>query len=382
MRILAATPYYPPEGGGLERYAHETLRRLAGRGHDVEVHCFTSRPPQHGAEADGTARERHGRLRLRRHRPRLRAGNTPIAPGFAASLRHEIRRLRPDVVVTHTPVPVPAQAAASAARAEGVPYVVTYHAGTLRGSSPVLGVVAALDRWTLERRMLAGAAGLVAVTPYVRDHALRRQRGRVAIVPPGVDTVRFHPGPAPDPERPHVAFVGPLSTRYRWKGLDTLLAAWPLVRRAVPQATLDLVGDGDRQGELAELARTMPGLRRLGRVPDGRLAETYRASACLVLPSLTDAESFGMVLAEANACGRPVVASRIGGIPDFVRDGDNGLLARPGDAADLAARITALLRDPEGASDMGRRGRARVEREHDWDRIAAATEDVLVAAAR
>src|SRR6185436_18061535 len=94
-------------------------------------------------------------------------------------------------------------------------------------------------------------------------------------------------------------------------------------------------------------------------------------------PSTSDAESFGMVLAEANACGRPVVASDIGGIPDFVRDLDNGRLVRPGDVQDLADKIIGVLRDPDSACAMGRRGRRRVAREHDWDLLSRRTEDVL-----
>ncbi|MCA1818494.1 MAG: glycosyltransferase family 4 protein [Halobacteriales archaeon] len=365
MRILAATPYYSPEGGGLERYAHGILSRLAGRGHDVEAMAFTSQ--EVGKE------ERDG-VRLRRLRPTLRAGNTPVG-GFAAEFRSNIRRMRPDIVVVHTPVPSPAQAAARAARREGVPYAVTYHAGLLRGSSPILGAVAALDRWTLERRMLDGAAALVAVGPYVRDHALRRHGARTTIVPPGVDAAQFSPGPGGDGRT--VLFVGPLSSSYRWKGVDVLWQAFAEVRRRVPGARLRIVGAGDRAAEFLGLAAKADGIEILGRVPDERMPDLYREAAVTVLPSLTDAESFGMVLAEANACGRPVVASDVGGIPDFVRDGDNGYLARPGDAAHLADRIVAVLEAPDAAAEMGRRGRARVVAEHDWEKLAERTEAVL-----
>ena len=373
LRILSATPYYSPEGGGLERYAHGMLSRLAARGHDVEALAFTTGTPAE-ARIDG--------VRVRTVRPTFRAGNTPVGADFSGLVRKAIRAARPDVLVAHTPVPFPAQAAAGVARREGVPYVVTYHAGMLRGSSPLLAAVAALDRWTFERRMLEGASSLIAVGPYVRDHALRRHRGRTTIVPPGVDVERFAARPG-DAASPTVLFVGPLAEAYRWKGIDVLWAAFQHVRERVPDAKLRIVGAGDRLNEFQAKAGTFGAgaVELMGRVPDDGLPSIYRDAAVVALPSLTDAESFGMVLAEANACGRPVVASNIGGIPDFVRDGDNGYLARPGDAKDLAERIVSVLQDPDNARAMGERGRQRVVAEHDWGHLAQRTEAVLERAA-
>jgi glycosyltransferase involved in cell wall biosynthesis len=368
------TPYSEPEGGGLERYAHAILSRLARQGHDVSCFAFTRGEPG--------ARERDG-VRLRLLRPLVRVGNAPVHPAFAHHVRRAIQRERPDVVVAHTPVPFPAEMAYRAARAERVPFVATYHAGRLRGSSPLLDGLASVDRATLEKRMLAGSRRLIAVSPYVRDHALGRQRDRVAVIPPGVDHARYRPGGSPDPAA--ILFVGPLDRSYRWKGLDALWEAFHAVRRRHPHATLTLVGTGDRHAEFTAHAEADPAIRVLRRLPDEQIIGEYRRASALVLPSLTDAESFGMVLAEANACGTPVVGSDVGGIPSFVRHGDNGLLARPGDPDDLAAKLLRLFDDPREARAMGRRGRERVVREHDWDdlarRTAAVLEDAVVAPA-
>jgi glycosyltransferase involved in cell wall biosynthesis len=366
MRILAVTPYYPPDGGGLERYAHEMLARLARR-HEVTV-LASGRAPSTTV---------HGGVRVHRHPPDLRLGNTPVDLGLRRRVARHVERERPDVVWAHSPVPFPAEMAYLASRRRA-PFALTYHAGRLRGSGALLNLAAALDRATLERRMVAGSAGLAAVSPYVRDNALASQRGRVHVIPPGVDGARFTP--APPPPGKDVLFVGPLDRSYRWKGLDVLLRAFPAVRGRHPEARLVLVGAGDRVPELrARAARD--GLVLLGRLPDADLPEAYRSCAVACLPSTTDAESFGMVLAEANACGRPVVASRVGGIPSFVRHGENGLLAPPGDAGALAQAINALLDDPGAARAMGARGRERVLRDHDWDRLALATERVLLQAA-
>ena len=308
--------------------------------------------------------------------PAIRFGNTPLHPRFAADVAAAIARRRPDVVLAHTPVPFPAEMAYRAARRAEVPFVATYHAGRLRGSSLLLDGLAAMDRVTLERSMLKGSDRLIAVSPYVRDNALARQRDRVSIVPPGVDHDRYCPNGVAK-SAAGILFVGPLDRSYRWKGLDVLTEAFETVRRARPDATLTLVGRGDRHDEFQAKARADPSLTVFGRLSEADIVHQYRKAAVLALPSTTDAESFGMVLAEANACGTPVVASRIGGIPSFVRDGDNGWLVRPNDPADLAARLLHVLGHPGEARALGVQGRRRVVAEHDWDQLARRTATVL-----
>lgn len=374
MRILAVTPYYHPEGGGLERYAHETLSRLATQGHDVHAVTFTT---------DHAGKETRAGVTVRRVDPMLCLGNTPIHPTFMGTITDAIDRVQPDVVAAHTPVPFPAEMAYLAASKAQIPFVVTYHAGRLQGSTPWLDTLANLDRVTLEGRMLDGADQLIAVGPYVRDNALAGHRDKVTVIPPGVDTDRFTPVPASvgTPDGTDILFVGPLDTAYRWKGVDVLWEAFERVHRENPDATLTLIGQGDRFDAFTKHAEPFgDAVRLLGRVPDDQLIAEYRDAAITVLPSTTDAEAFGMVLAEANACGTAVVASDIGGIPDLVRHGDNGLLARPGDPDDLADRLLQLLEDPAAADRMGQRGRARMVRDHDWDDLAMATERVLAEA--
>lgn len=369
LRVLAVTPYYRPEGGGLERYAHAICSRLAGRGHEVRALAFST---------ETSGRETLDGVDVRRRRPWFRLGNTPIDPSLPGDVTRAIRRQAPDVVVAHTPVPFPAEAAFLAARRTGTPFVTTYHAGRLEGSSPLLDGLAAIDRATLQRAMIAGSNALVAVSPYVRERVFDGHADRAAVIPPGVDADLFSPDGAPHPRT--VLFVGPVSSSYAWKGLDVLREAFETVGAAEPGARLEIVGTGDRLDEVRRWGRSVGGVELLGHVTDRELADAYRRSTATVLPSTSPAESFGMVLAEANACGRPVIGSRVGGIPSLVRDGVNGLLAEPGDPDDLAEAILALFRDPERAERMGRRGRGIVASEHDWDRLADRTERLLLEA--
>ncbi len=372
MRVLAVTPYYAPEGGGLERYAHEILHRLSRRGHTVEALAF-------GREASGTSDE--DGVIVRRFEPALVLGNAPVAPSFPRRVGDRIAELEPDVVVAHTPVPFPAEGAFVASRRADVPFVTTYHAGRLRSSSSLLSALATVHRKTLERFMLANSDRLIAVSPFVREAALARYAEDTSIVPPGVDADRFCPDGPPAGQR--ILFVGPLSSSYRWKGLDTLWSAFDEVHAREPDAQLTLVGGGDRRAEFRKRARDHDALVRVpGRISDDQLVNEYQNAHVLALPSTSPAESFGMVLAEANACGRPVVGSRVGGIPSFVQEEDNGLLCRPGDADDLAEQLLRVLTDPELAQRMGKRGRQRVLEDHDWEDLAGRTEDVLARAAK
>jgi glycosyltransferase involved in cell wall biosynthesis len=345
VRILVATPWLYPRGGGLERYAWTIASELAKQGHEIAS-------IGHGDEI----------------RPGLKLSNTPLSRAIYAEARRRIAAERPDVVHVHTPVPGTAELVAHAARREGVPYVVTYHAGRLGGPRGLLTAAARLHEMTFERQMLRGAAGLIGVSPFVAQNALKGMR--VAIIPPGVDTERFRPQADPIPGR--VLFVGPAARAYRWKGLHVLTDA---ITR-VPGAHLRIVGEGD----LAESYRGQ-GATVTGRVSDVELVEEYSRASVVVLPSITSAESFGMVLAEANACERPVIGSDVGGIPSFVRDGENGFLVAPGDAGALADSISTLLADGELARRMGKTGRAIVEREHRWPELARATARVLEEAA-
>ncbi|MHB8634730.1 MAG: glycosyltransferase family 4 protein, partial [Thermoplasmatota archaeon] len=275
MRILSVTPYYEPEGGGLERYAHAALRRLAARGHVIQALAFTR---------TGLASTVHEGVAVTRRTAPFHLGNAPVDPGFAAAVRTAIRDFRPDVVWAHTPVPFPAEAAFFAARALGTPFVLTYHAGRLSASTALLRPLAAMHRMTLQRRMLQGSAQIMAVSPFVRDHALSAERHRVVVVHPGVDSGRFAASPLATGG--NVLFVGPLASSYRWKGLDTLWDAFLIVRRRFPGASLTLVGQGDRLPALRRLAaRQRIDVRFAGSLTDEALVQAYHAARIVVLPS-------------------------------------------------------------------------------------------------
>lgn len=167
---------------------------------------------------------------------------------------------------------------------------------------------------------------------------------------PFVDRDVFLAGPpAPLPERPRAVFVGVLE---RYKGFDTLAAAWPRVVAAVPGAELHVVG----RGTLAPLAA---GFRRTESLAAAGVSAAIDEATLLCLPSR--AEGLGRVVVEAMCRGRAVVGGDAGGIPDLVDEGVTGLLAEPGDASALADALARVLGDRATAERLGAAARAKGE---------------------
>jgi phosphatidylinositol alpha-mannosyltransferase len=210
----------------------------------------------------------------------------------------------------------------------------------------------------------------IAVSAAAAQTAARYFPGKYEIIPNGVDVARFAGGgsrPAGlGDSRPNVLFVGRLEER---KGLQHLVRAMPRVAGAVPGARLVVVGEGPERAETEALARSLSvPVVFAGPVPDEALPGYYRAADAVCVPS-TGGESFGIVLLEAMAAGKPIVASRIPGFAAVIEPGGAGLLAPPSDPAALAADLTRALTDRRLAEELGHRARATANA-YDWDVLA------------
>jgi glycosyltransferase involved in cell wall biosynthesis len=170
-----------------------------------------------------------------------------------------------------------------------------------------------------------------------------------------------------------VLFVGRISEQ---KGIFPLLEAV----RALP-ADVELVlcaSSPDTPELLARLEAAVAGRARVrwinAMLPVDEVVQLYSHAAAFVCPSIY--EPFGLINLEAMACGTPVIATRVGGIPEVVVDGETGWLVEPGDPAALAEALGRALADPERGRRMGEAGRRRVEAHFTWERIAERTLDV------
>ena len=189
-----------------------------------------------------------------------------------------------------------------------------------------------------------------------------------------MDVEEFAPGPGPVGRR--LLFVGILSHSHSHKGLHYLLEA--LAEAPCRRVCLDVVGDGDARLAYEEQCRRLGISDRvhfLGRLYGPTLVKRYKNAYALVQPSTND--SFPTTIVEAMACGRPVIASRIGGLSSIVRHGINGNLVKPGDPRALALAIEDLFSDPARATEYGRAARRLVESAFTTEEQADRTEEVF-----
>jgi len=223
--------------------------------------------------------------------------------------------------------------------------------------------------WRLDAKV-ARARVTVCISHFARSQAMlfsdSAHWDRLRIVHCGVEPERYADTPPPSGDGPRLVFVGRLTAI---KGVRVLLDA--LAQARLPAAELTLVGDGDERAALEAEARRL-GLtaRFLGYRAQAEVAAELARADALVLPSF--AEGVPVVLMEAMAAGRPVIATRVGGVAELVEDGASGFLVAPGDAAGLAGALARLAALPaEARAAMGAHGRETVRAEFDIDREAA-----------
>jgi glycosyltransferase involved in cell wall biosynthesis len=284
--------------------------------------------------------------------PALLAGPAYYAT-LPARIVRELRRFRPQAIVAQGAHET--AAALAARRLAGLETVVIadvhgdfraptrLYGSRLRG---VLSVVADRTATTALRR----ADGIRTVTAYTT--ALVRELGLEPAdeFPAYMDFESFlQAPPAPLPDRPQALFVGVLE---RYKNVDGLADAWRRIAPEVPDATLRIVGTGALAPLVQRLVADLPGQTSWApRLSQPEVAAALDESTCLVLPSRS--EGMGRVVVEAFCRGRAVIGSRVGGIPDLVEDGANGLLVEPGDTAGLAEAVRRVLTDRELAERLG-----------------------------
>jgi glycosyltransferase involved in cell wall biosynthesis len=276
---------------------------------------------------------------------------------LARDARRAARAFRPDVVYAHFLVP----AGAVAALSSRAPLVVTAHGQDVANAVSNAAIRRA-TRWLCRR-----AAAVVAVSGYLRgelERAVPEARGKTEVVDCGVDVERFAVAPAPDSPTSYL-FVGTLTER---KNVERLADAFE--RTADENATLTLVGDGPLRPALSGRR----GVKLVGAVPHDEVRAHMAAARVVCQPSLV--EPFGQALLEAMAMGHSVVATNVGGPPEFVTQ-ESGVLVDPLDVDAIARGLAAAaaLPCPNPAA------RAAAE-SHDVRRQAERIETILARAAR
>ncbi|MGP8071616.1 MAG: glycosyltransferase family 4 protein [Thermoplasmata archaeon] len=378
MKVAQVSTRFPPGPGGVERHVAEVALRLPARGHSVDV--FTSdlllefpweRLPPSVPREETTS---FGRV----HRLPVSSMPGPLHYPFFRNLGAVLAREQPDLVHVHTYGTHQVAVARRHGRRTRTPFILTAH------FHPIWSIEGGWLRHRIRGfydRRLAGPIVRSAARVIVQTHEeerLLRSLGLpmppVAIIPPGYSPLPAPPAAGAFRARygipgPYLLFVGRLASN---KGLLTLVDAFAPLARRHPDATLVLVGtDGGMRATVEERVGALgltPRVRIVGHVEEeSLLADAYRDARLTVLPS--EYEAFGLVLLESLAQGTPVVASRVGGIPEFVEEGRAGLLCPPGDVPAFSEAIRRLWEDEALARSLGRFGRDQVVPRYTWDRL-------------
>ena len=241
----------------------------------------------------------------------------------------------------------------------------------------------------LRRRALQRADLILAPTQDTANHVAREQgveRERVRVLPWALDPQfeslianKQRPAvPAGFPGGRVILSVGRWCADERYKGMDTLITALPKLLTEWPDVQLVLVGEGDDQGWLEQIAEGRGVSRHvhfLSGLSYAEIAACYQACEIFALPSR--GEGFGLVYLEAMACGKPVIGGAHGGAPEVIDDGETGYLVQHGDAGQLATSLEALLAETELGRKMGAKGKERVEREFRFNAFAKSLKKIL-----
>jgi len=367
LRILAVNwrDRKNPEAGGAETHLHELLERLAAWGHAVTLLA--------AGWKGAVAQERYGGLRVLR-------GGGPLTANFAlaAKARRLLEREPFDLIIEDVnKVPFFLPLISDLPCLLVVPHL--FGATVFRETNPIFASYV----WLMERAVPAvfSRAGVLAISPSTRDDLVARgfDRKRIDVNYCGFDAGPFGPpDPPPRAPRPTIIHTGRLR---KYKGADLVIRSFDLIRRALPEAGLEIVGDGPERPALERLRSelglddsvTFHGFVELPAMVD----LLYRSHLFL---NASPKEGWGLTVVEAGACGVPTVAADSPGLRDSVRDGETGLLVPYGDVEAMAEAALELLMDEPRREAMGRAA-ARRARSFSWDEGARRLEAQLMALA-
>ena len=357
MKIALVSPYDFTWPGGVTVHISQLAHQFTNMGHQVKI--LAPHSPSRDIPEDSDF------VPLGRSVP-IPSGGSIARLSLSVWLLHKIKEIlateRFDVVHLHEPLmPVLPLFVLQSSKALNVG---TFHAS--HGRFRNYGWSHSILKYWFRR-----LDGHIAVSPTARQYASRFFPGEYRIIPNGIDLNRFSVQPPPipglDDGKLNILFVGRMEKR---KGLRYLLEAYAKLKWDFKDIRLIVVGPGNLDKDCYRVLseRNIQDVAFLGNVPYHDLARYYRSADIYCSPA-TGRESFGMVLLEAMASGKPVVASRIEGYSGVLAHGEQGLLVPPKDSDSLAEALTLLIRNPELRIQMAKRGRRTVE-QYRWENVS------------
>lgn len=360
--------------GGAEFVAYHLALEMAKK-NKVNVFTTSINSKNSVEDYDGVDVHRYGT------KFRIDAGNMSFGL-FTKPMSHDT-----DIVHAHFSTPPGEIAGARCAKKKNVPFVLTYHGDWQESFGGLIRrtALSVYNRYLLDK-LLSRADVIISPSEHYIDESkfLGKYRDKIAVIPNGIEIGDFDIPLSKEeckmklglpPNKNMILFVGNLTP---YKGPDVLVKAMPRIVEEIPDVELVFVGSGKMRADMGKLSKKL-GVEKYvkfaGFVEERLKPLYYRAADVFCLPSTMSTESFGIVNLEAMACSIPIVASDIGGVPDVIKDGENGLLVPPSDLGSLADAIIYLLENKDVRKNMGKNGRKKAEN-YSWKMIADETEKV------
>jgi len=359
VKIGLVSPYDYSFPGGVVNHIAYLAHNFIQLGHKVKIIAPCPKPGTHYFEEEVTP--------VGKPLPVPYAGSiarVPVSPWLPTQIGEILAKEELDILHLHEPFAP--MVCLSALLKSNYINVGTFHACHTKPRTYWLGKL-------IFRRWLSKLHGKIAVSKPALEYVNRHLPGDYRIIPNGIDTEHFHvDGPARNEFADgniNILFVGRLERR---KGLGYLLNACTEVKRSFPNFRLIIVGPGTVLRPWYEKSVEDMGLTDnvvfTGFVPSAELPSYYRSADIFCAPA-TGGESFGIVLLEAMACGKPVVATNILGYASVLAHGEEGLLVPPKNEKSLARALLSLLYDKSLRLQMGNKGKTKAEK-YSWPNIA------------
>lgn len=340
-----------------------------------EVHIFTT------SKDNKDSIEKNGNMTIHRYGKNFRIVDSNISVGLF--LKPELEGF--DIIHVHLSVKIEGLAALIKLINKKIPLIVTHHADTNFYKSKTLhksGLIYYTNKKILNYILSKSNLIISPSEKYINDSKfLNRYKEKVVVIPNGINIDKFRITESRTECRSKlglplnktiILFLGSL---IQYKGPDILLKSFKSILTEFPDTLLIFCGDGIMKAELKKLAKDMDieeKIRFTGFV-EGLSKIMYLKSADIFcLPSTMSTESFGIVNLEAMATGTPIISSRIGGIPDIVHDGVNGILVSPADVESLTKSMIKLIKNPNLRSKMVKEGK-KIVINYSWKQIASDT---------
>jgi phosphatidyl-myo-inositol alpha-mannosyltransferase len=364
MKIALVSPYDFSYPGGVANHITNLDRCLCRMGHEVKVIAPASSPVT-------TFGDRFIQIGKPRSVPNSGSvARITLSLTLAERIKSVLEEEKFDIVHLHEPF-APMLCSAML-RFSNTINVGTFHACD---ASPGYNIAWPIGIIMLKRRRRK-LHGRIAVSPPAQRFASKYVPGEFDIIPNGVDLNVFNPDVSPLEEyqdgKINILFIGRLEKR---KGVGYLLSAFRRLKKEMPNTRLIIAGPGTRlRGKYEHWVKTwkVDDVVFAGMVPYQDLPRYYRTADIFCAPAITQ-ESFGIVLLEAMAMGKPIVATNIEGYASVVSHGQEAWLVRPKDSRKLSDALAMLIRDEKLRKEMGARGLVKA-REYSWERVAERVE--------